>query len=227
MPTAKFSKKSKPSKKPAKPKGLFITFEGPEGSGKSTQLKHLAQHIENHGCGCNLLITREPGGTAISEEIRHLLKHAANSHNMFPETELLLFAASRAQLVREILIPALDKNTIVLCDRFTDSTTVYQGAARKLPKKIVQVLNNFAANILTPHLTILLDIPVEVTLKRMHSRAALDRIEKEAAAFHERIRDAYLSLAKSSPERFLIIDGTQDEHTIAKNIWAVVKKRFF
>jgi len=229
MPTQKKLKKTSAPPPIPKAKGLLITFEGPEGSGKSTQLNLLAKQLEKQGCGCNLLITREPGGTAIGEEIRHLLKHAATNHNMCPETELLLFAASRAQLIREVLAPALSKSSIVLCDRFIDSTTVYQGAARNLPKKIVQVVNDFAANTLTPNLTILLDVPIEISLHRINSRknTSLDRIEKETVDFYKRIRSGYLTLAKSSPERFLVINGTQDEHTIAQHIWAVVKKRFF
>lgn len=226
MPTPKIPKKI--SAAPSKP-GLLITFEGPEGSGKSTQLKLLAKQLENQGCGCNLLITREPGGTPIGEEIRHLLQHAATSHSMHPETELLLFAASRAQLVREVILPALNKNNIVLCDRFIDSTTVYQGAARNLPKKIVQTLNDFAANNLIPNLTILLDVPIEISLHRINSRknTSLDRIEKETVEFYKHIREGYLALAKSFPQRFLVINGTQDEHTIAQHIWTTVKKRFF
>lgn len=206
-----------------KPKrGIFISFEGSEGSGKTTQIDRLAKHLES--AGYEVLVTREPGGTEIGEEIRHLLKHADSGNNMCPETELLLFAASRAQLVREVIIPALKNNMIVLCDRFLDSTTVYQGVARKIAKDPVQIINQFAIGNLVPDLTIVLDLPAEVGLARIKKRSASapDRMEQENVEFYQAVREGYLVLAKSLPDRFVVIDGTAGQEVIEKNIWDVI-----
>jgi len=149
-------------------KGLLITFEGSEGSGKSTQIDLLMGKIENEGR--EVIVTREPGGTAIGEEIRHLLKHSSSGKGMTPAAELLLFAASRAQLVREVMLPGLKDGKIILCDRFLDSTTVYQGVARELSADPVNSINRFAAGDLVPDLTIVLDVPAEVGLDRIRHR---------------------------------------------------------
>lgn len=206
--------------------GILISFEGSEGSGKTTQIRLLASHLEQ--MGRKILVTREPGGTAIGEEIRHLLKHAGSNATMFPETELLLFAASRAQLVRELLIPALREERIVLCDRFLDSTTVYQGAARQMSTTPVQIINTFAVGDLMPNLTIIIDVPASIGLERIRHRVSdlPDRMEQENIEFYERVREGYLLLARSLPERFFIIDGTQDVQAIEKQIWNEVQKRF-
>lgn len=214
------SKNSKPDQ------GILISFEGSEGSGKTTQIRLLASHLEQ--IGREIVVTREPGGTAVGEEIRHLLKHANSNSGIFPETELLLFAASRAQLVRELLIPALKEKRIVLCDRFLDSTTVYQGAARQMSSTPVQVINTFAVGDLLPNLTIIIDVPASVGMERIRHRVSdlPDRMEQENIEFYERVREGYLLLARSLPERFFIIDGTQDVQTIEKQIWNEVQKRF-
>lgn len=206
--------------------GILISFEGSEGSGKTTQIRLLASHLEQVGQG--ILVTREPGGTAIGEEIRRLLKHTFSDSTMFPETELLLFAASRAQLVRELLLPALAQGRIVLCDRFLDSTTVYQGAARRLSSDPIQGINTFAVGDLLPHLTIIIDVPAEIGMERIRHRVSdlPDRMEQENIEFYERVREGYLVLARSLPERFLVIDGMQDVQTIEKKIWNEIQKRF-
>lgn len=226
--TKKKSTVKKPAAKKKSPKkqGILISFEGPEGSGKTTQISRLAEHLGE--AGYEVVLTREPGGTPIGEEIRHLLKHVYAESSMHPETELLLFAASRAQLVRELILPALEEGKVILCDRFLDSTTVYQGAARQLSHDPVQKINTFAAGELMPDLTLVLDVPAEVSLHRVKYRAndIPDRMEEENIEFYERVREGYLVLAKSIPERFHVVDATQERSIIEKSIWTTVKKRF-
>ncbi len=202
--------------------GLFITFEGSEGSGKSTQIDLLATRIE--AVRRKVIVTREPGGTEIGEEIRHLLKHSSAGKEMCPETELLLFAASRAQLVREVILPALESGKIILCDRFLDSTTVYQGVARKISADPVSSINRFAVGDLLPHLTIVLDVPAEVGLSRIKHRASdlPDRMEQENIGFYRNVREGYLMLAKSFPDRFVVVDGTLSTEIIEETIWNAV-----
>ena len=206
-------------------KGTIISFEGSEGSGKSSQIGRLASFLEQEGR--SVIVTREPGGTEIGEEIRHLLKHSAFGKEMCPETELLLFAASRAQLVRQVIEPALEEGKIILCDRFLDSTTVYQGVARNLSKDPVNVINNFAVGNFMPDLTVVLDVPAEVGLDRVRRRVSdlPDRMEEENIQFYRMVREGYLVLAKSLPERFLVVDGTLDEETIEAEIRAAIAER--
>jgi dTMP kinase len=208
-------------------RGAFITFEGSEGCGKSTQVKRLAARLEQ--TGLLTLVTREPGGTAIGEKIRDLLQFAPESFAMTPETEVLLFAASRAQLVRETIQPALAKGTVVISDRFFDSTTVYQGVARKLSPEIVAALNAFAIGDARPDLTFILDIDVETArnrlLRRVRPVAVKDRMEEEPVEFYERVCQGYRELAKREPDRFLIIDGAQSPDAIEAEIWAAVQSR--
>lgn len=214
------SLKSKQSSK----RGLLISFEGSEGCGKTTQISRLVARLE--AAGYQTLVTREPGGTPIGEDIRHLLKHAQSSQGICPETELLLFAASRAQLVREVIIPGLQSGKIVLSDRFLDSTTVYQGVARRLSNDPVQIINSFAAGNIVPDLTIVLDVPAEIGLARVKQRAndIPDRMEQENISFYQQVREGYLILAKSLPERFRVIDGTQSIEAVEKDVWEVVHK---
>ena len=189
--------------------GKLFTFEGSEGSGKSTQIELLADELE--GMGHEVVVTREPGGTEIGEEIRHLLIHNSASKLMTPEAELLLFAAARAQLVRELMIPSLKAGKIVLCDRFLDSTTVYQGAARSISSDPVSFINQFAVGNVVPDLTFILDVPVEESLKRVKRRVTElpDRMEQENVDFYNKVREGYLLLARSLPGRFAVIDGTK------------------
>ena len=210
------------------PHGAFITFEGSEGCGKSTQVLRLAARLEQ--AGLRTLVTREPGGTAIGEKIRDLLQFAPESFAMTPETELLLFEASRSQLVRELIRPALEQGTAVISDRFFDSTTVYQGVARKLEPEIVAALNNFAVGPDRPDLTIILDVDVETARARMLRRVrpvgVVDRMEQEPIEFYERVCEAYRALARAEPDLFLLMDGSHSPDQIEKDIWTAVSQRF-
>lgn len=202
--------------------GLLITFEGCDGGGKTTQLRRLAERLQQEHWP--FLKLREPGGTDISEAIRAiLLKKSAVS--LFPETELLLFAASRAQLVREVMEPALQTGKIVLCDRFMDSTTVYQGVARCLSMESVQAINSLAIGAVKPHLTFVLDITPEVSRQRLLQRnlCGMDRMEEEDVAFYTAVREGYLRLAAENSDRMMVIDANQEESVIANLIWERVK----
>lgn len=188
--------------------GLFITFEGPEGAGKSTQIELLAEVFRQRGRA--VLTTREPGGTPLGEELRRLVKHFGGPGSVAPEAELLLFGASRAQLVRHVVRPHLERGGVVLCDRFADSTTVYQGCARGLDAAFIERLHAFAIGDCWPDLTFVLDVSVETGFSRARTRAEgapVDRIEAEAKPFHEAVRQGFLALAKRHPERFRVVDG--------------------
>ena len=203
--------------------GLLITFEGGEGCGKSTQIAALKARLE--AMGKTVVQTREPGGTALGESVRSLLQHDDAGQGMSPEAELLLFAASRAQHVRELIVPAIAEGQIVLCDRFLDSTTVYQGVARAIDSKKVDTINQFAIGDIMPDLTILIDLPPEIGLARVHARSdgQLDRMEKEAIEFFQAVRQGYLDLAKSEPKRFLVLDGSQSVEELETQIWQKVE----
>ena len=209
-------------------RGAFITFEGSEGCGKSTQVLRLAARLEQ--AGVRVLITREPGGTAIGEKIRDLLQFAPESFAMTPETELLLFEASRSQLVRETIRPALEQGTAVISDRFFDSTTVYQGVARKLDPEMVATLNNFAVGPDRPDLTIVLDVDLATArarmLRRVRPAGVVDRMEQEPIEFYERVCEAYRALARSDPDRFLLMDGSKSPEQIENQVWDAVSHRF-
>jgi dTMP kinase len=209
----------------SKPKGRLISFEGPEGSGKSTQIARLAEHLQK--IGREVLSTREPGGTEIGEQIRNLIVHNSRGNEMCAETELLLFAAARAQHVRELIAPQLIKGAIVLCDRFLDSSTVYQGLARNLALDPVNQINQFAIGNVLPTLTIILDVPTEVSLARLRQRASdlPDRMERENIDFYKKVREGYQVLARSIPERFFVVDGTLTEGQVDKKIWDEVQRR--
>ena len=202
----------------------FITFEGSEGCGKTTQVQLLANRLD--AAGIPFLVTREPGGTAIGETIRELLQYAPQSTGMTPETEVLLFEASRAQLVREIIKPALDRGECVIADRFFDSTSVYQGVARKLDKKVVRQLNAFAVGDCVPDITFLLDVDLETTRTRMKGPRRPDRMEQESDEFYEEVRDGYLELAKWQKDRVVVIKGWESPTDIEKEIWKILAKRF-
>ena len=203
--------------------GLFITFEGGEGCGKSTQIGALKARLE--AMDKTVVQTREPGGTDLGESVRSLLQHDDAGQGMSPETELLLFAASRAQHVRELIAPAITKGQIVLCDRFLDSTTVYQGVARAIDSKKVETINQFAIGDTKPDLTILIDLPPEIGLDRVYNRSdgQLDRMEKEAIEFFQAVRQGYIDLAKSEPKRFLVLDGNQSIEELETQIWQRVE----
>ena len=202
----------------------FITFEGSEGCGKSTQVQRLAVHLDRLGIA--YLLTREPGGTPIGETIRELLQFAPHNSTMKPETELLLFEASRSQLVREIIKPALERGLCVIADRFFDSTTVYQGAARKLDREMVQRLNAFAVGDCVPDITFVLDVDAATAALRMQKPRKADRMEQQPAEFYERVREAYHELAAHEPRRVVLIDGSRDADQIENEIWRILASRF-
>jgi dTMP kinase len=206
-------------------RGFLISFEGSEGSGKSTQISRIADRFED--AGYEVVVTREPGGTAIGEEIRHILMHSADNSNMMPETELLLFAASRAQLVREVILPAVAAGKIVLCDRFMDSTTVYQGVARNIQSEPVHLINTFAVGNMVPDVTVVIDLDAEVGLSRIRHRAndLPDRMEQENIQFYQKVRTGYLMLAKAMPERFIVVDGELPKDELEEKIWRELRQR--
>ena len=202
----------------------FITFEGSEGCGKSTQVKRLTARLEK--LGIPFLVTREPGGTPIGESIRELLQFAPQSAGMMPETELLLFEASRAQLVREVIEPALNDGKCVIADRFFDSTTVYQGVARKLDNKIVQQLNAFAVGDCIPDVTFFLDVDLPTAHERMKGPRRPDRMEQQPNEFYEAVIEAYRNLAKHEPKRVMLVNGAMSVDAIETEIWETLSLRF-
>lgn len=209
-------------------RSAFITFEGPEGSGKSTQIGLLEERLSAQGI--NIVCTREPGGTALGESIRGLLQENLSDEPPCNEAELLLFSASRAELVRRVISPALDQGAWVLCDRFFDSTTVYQGIARGLGVERLRPVHALALGGRAPDLTIVLDLDVAAGMARVRARSAreereLDRIEREAISFHERVRDGFLTVADAEPDRFVVIDAMRTVEEIAEVIWASVCDR--
>jgi dTMP kinase len=201
--------------------GLLISFEGTEGSGKSTQVALLAKDLR--GQGYTVLDLREPGGTGIGEEIRHTLKHSDKNIAMASETELLLMSASRAQLVREVIRPALSRGEIILCDRFYDSTTAYQGYGRGLNLDVVKTLIDFAVEDTHPHLTLLIQIPLELSENRLRARKTgkptiRDRMEEADRKFFRNVINGYKLIASADPERFRMIDGTRSISDIQTTI---------
>lgn len=208
-------------------RGIFITLEGPEGSGKSTQAERLAGRLRERGR--EVVLTREPGGTATGEAIREILRHGTGSEGIVPEAEVLLFAASRSQLVRAVILPALTRGSDVVCDRFADSTTAYQGYARGMAVEKMLDINAFAVDGAVPDLTLLLDLPVEAGFRRLERRnretcGAHDRFEREDMAFHRKVRDGYLCLAGRWPERFRRVDAAAGEDAVASAVWAAVEE---
>ena len=194
--------------------GLFITFEGGEGCGKSTQSRLLLKKLEQQNIP--VILTYEPGGTALGNEVRKTLKRKRDSF-ISPQAELFLLAASRAQLVAELIRPALEEGKVVVCDRFTHSTLVYQGYGRGLDLTIVETVNNIATGDLKPDLIILLDISPEQGLAR--KRSLKDRFELEDLSFHRRVREGYLKMAAAEPDRWLVIDASLPKGKIAEIIW--------
>ena len=201
---------------------LFITFEGSEGCGKSTQAKALWKKLSRLGIPAEL--THEPGGTALGNQLRRLLK-TKRQDEISPVAELSLFAACRIQLVTEVIRPSLEQGKVVICDRFADSTIAYQGYGRGLDLDTIKKINELATQGIKPDLTILLDIPTQKGLGRKQSKSKInDRFESEDIAFHNRVRDGYLKLAAEEPERWLVIDATLPQARIGKIIWDRVEQ---
>ena len=203
----------------------FITFEGIEGSGKTTQIRLLAEQLQQKNQ--QVLLTREPGGCQIADQIRGILLHPDNMA-MVSRTELLLYAAARAQHIEEVVRPALTAGKIVLCDRFTDATLAYQGDGRGLERSLIIQLNQLAAGDCRPDLTLLFDLPVEIGLGRARQRetdlqdSSEGRFEREQLDFHQRIRDGYLTLATAEPQRFRVIDASRSREQMTKEITDIV-----
>lgn len=199
---------------------LFITFEGGEGSGKTFQARALCRRLVK--LDIPVLLTHEPGGTLIGERLARWLKRAQNI-GINPHTELLMFSASRSQLVVDVIRPALNDGKVVICDRYTDSTIAYQSYGRALELSVVESINNLATQGLTPGLTVMLDLPVEEGLARKKD-SRLDRFERENLAFHIRVREGYLRMAADEPQRWLVIDASQSKVKIKQIIWQRVSQ---
>ena len=201
---------------------MFITFEGLDNSGKSTQVQLLAEHLTREGH--RVLVLREPGGTDIGERIRMMLLDK-NNISMTEASELFLFSASRSQLVKEIIKPALEGGMVVLCDRYYDSTTAYQGCGRGIPQEVISAINRYATDNLVPDITFFLDIPIKEIEKRiLRAKKNKDRMESSGIDFYERVRNGYLDLAKNEA-RYRLLDGLQTVDDIHDSIWEILSPR--
>lgn len=202
---------------------MFITLEGPEGSGKTSQLPELAEFLR--ASGYDVVVTREPGGTPVGDQIREVLMNLQNV-SIIPRTEILLFLAARAQHVEELIRPALAAGKIVLCDRYGDSTLAYQGFGHKTNLETLQTLLDFSTAGLKPDLTLLVDVPVEVGMARKQVNGSeWNRLDAYALAFHERVRQGYFALAEAEPERWLIIDATEDQESVQEAMRRAILNR--
>jgi dTMP kinase len=201
---------------------MFITLEGPEGSGKTSQLPKLAEYLRQRGF--DVLTTREPGGTSISEQIRTVL-HNLENKEMNPRTEILLFQASRAQLVEQVIKPHLAKGGVVLSDRYADSTLAYQGYGHQIEIGPLRVLVSFATGGLKPDLTLLLDVDVETGLRRKELKGEWNRLDAYDLEFHQRVRRGYLNLVQEEPERWVLIDASQEPGKVQEYMRHVVADR--
>nr|WP_288358548.1 dTMP kinase [uncultured Pseudomonas sp.] len=199
--------------------GLFITLEGPEGAGKSTNREYLAARLREQGI--DVLLTREPGGTPLAERVRELLL-APSDEPMASDTELLLVFAARAQHLAQVIVPALERGAVVLCDRFTDATYAYQGGGRGLDVARIAQLEEFVQGTLRPDLTLVFDLPVEVGLSRAAARGRLDRFEQESRGFFEAVRATYLQRAEAVPARYRILDASQSLEAVQRDLDALL-----
>lgn len=203
--------------------GYLITFEGGEGGGKTTQIATLAEKLQSAGVA--VLSLREPGGTAISEQIREVVLSAQNAGIAYT-TEVLLFQAARAQIYEEVVLPALTEGTVVLMDRSRDSSVVYQGMVRGFGVELIEQLNNISTKKTFPDLTLLLDVDVSEGLQRRQDSGKVDRLDAEDTSFHDKIRQAYLEVAqKDTTGRWVVLDANQDLQSVAQDIWAVVSQK--
>lgn len=201
----------------------FISFEGPEGAGKSIQAGLLRRFLEEEGW--TVLSTREPGGTPLGDEVRQILLHSEDL-SILPESEVLLLAASRAQHVRERILPALRSGTAVICDRFVDSTYAYQGGGHGIPLELIRPIQTFATGGLEPDLRILIDVPIEIGLRRRHADAqSVNRIDLAPGAFHQRVRESFLAMAEADPEGWSIVDGRDDVASVARKVQTEIRSR--
>jgi dTMP kinase len=201
--------------------GVFLTFEGPEGSGKTTQMLHLGTALRE--AGYSVLLTREPGGTKLAEAIRETLLAATSQESVMPETEALLVLAARSQHVAHRIRPALSRGSIVLCDRFADSTLAYQGFGRGLSLSWLRGVNRAATGGLTPHLTVLLDVPASLGLaRRRQARGSQNRLDRESTSFHRRVRRGFLALASRTPRRIRVVDANRPTEVVRAEIKSLV-----
>ncbi|MDR3374454.1 MAG: dTMP kinase [Ancalomicrobiaceae bacterium] len=206
-------------------RGRFVTFEGGEGAGKSTQLTRLADRLRR--LGLSVITTREPGGSPGAEALRHVLLSGA-AEALGPEAEAILFAAARADHVEALIRPAVASGQWVICDRFIDSTRVYQGITGNVPPRLIAALESISVGTMLPDLTLLLDLPAAEGLKRAAARRGFDtadRFEKDGIDLHESRRDGFLALARSEPDRFAVIDAAQEVETVAEAVWYAVRRR--
>jgi dTMP kinase len=201
---------------------MFLTLEGPDGSGKSTQARLLAEHLKARGR--NILLTREPGGTTIGDQIRTVLMNLRNT-GMCPEAEFLLFSASRAQHVRELIRPHLEAGAIVVCDRYYDSSLAYQGYGHRLDLEALRRVTAFATDHLTPDLTLLLDLPAEEGLQRRREDGNWNRLDAYEREFHERVRQGYLAMAAAEPDRWIVLDARQSVEALQVSVQQAVLPR--
>ena len=205
-------------------RGIFITFEGLDGCGKSTQIKELRHRLR--GLGDRIVLTREPGGTMLGEEIRKILQDNSGGSHISARAELLLFTASRTQLVTEVVEPALSQGKHVIADRFLDSTTIYQGVARGLDRHTVEAINRFAVGSCLPDITFLMDITPSDARRRLSARGGQDRIETMPESFFHDLRTGYLELAQAEPGRFVVVDAMQKIGVISRSIWQTITQKF-
>ena len=208
-------------------KGIFITIEGPDGAGKTTVIKELNKQLAKTS-QIEIILTREPGGIPISEKIRQIILDPENTE-MDERTEALLYAAARRQHLVEKVLPALEEGKLVLCDRFIDSSVAYQGAARGIGEEEVYQLNQFAIEGHLPDLTLYLDVPSEVGLERINKgRKAeeLDRLDKEALPFHQKVRASYITLLEENPDRIVLVDAKEDIEKVVKNCYDLIKEKY-
>ncbi|TXH02154.1 MAG: dTMP kinase [Candidatus Moraniibacteriota bacterium] len=203
--------------------GVFISFEGGEGAGKSVQIVRLREKLEE--LGKKIVLTREPGGTVISEQIREVVLSTKNM-GMAYTTEVLLFQAARAQVYRELILPSLETGKWVMADRTSDSSVVYQANVRAFGVEKIKELNGLSTKDTYPDVTFLLDVPVEIGLARRAATDKNDRLDMESREFHQKVRDAYLKIAKDEPKRFVVIDASRSIDEVAEDIWRIVAKRF-
>lgn len=202
-------------------RGFFISLEGGEGAGKSTQHKRIVAWLSKRGS--SVIETREPGGTVVSEQIRKVLLDTRNS-GLTATAELLMLFAARSQLVQEVILPALEQGKVIVCDRFTDASYAYQGGGRQLGAETVAVLERLVLKDLQPDLTLLFDIPVELGMRRVAGRGEADRFEVESIRFFKRVRNAYLERAKADPHRFRVIDASQDEGQVWQQVKTILEE---
>lgn len=203
-------------------KGFLINLEGPEGSGKTTHIRPLVDHLR--GLGCTIYPTREPGGTSIGEQIRSII-HSYNNSEMHPRTETLLYQSARAQIVEQVLIPKLTNGEIILLDRFYDSTLAYQGYGHQQDIGEIKQLINYATGGLTPDMTVLMDVDVEIGLSRKKDAGEMNRMDSLPIEFYQRVRQGYLELSKADPKRWLIVDANKSREEVYRELERVIDNR--